>query len=181
MFARTLMWGFLSAAVVAAAIPARADVFNMPAGLTSLKFSNVGDPGNAGDTVSMNTAAEDQLWINGSPDTSSGYGAVPYNYAMGTYNVTVAQYVQFLNAVATTGDPYGLYNPLMGGATSGPNSSGSPATTGWSTVSGSGYNWPVVCGIKRTGTAGSYSYGLSTTPMRTSVLRPSRPRTGTFR
>ena len=96
------------------------NVFNMPAGLTSLKFSNVGDPGNVGDTVSMNTAPEDQLWISGSADTSSGYGAVPYQYGMGTYDVTVAQYVQFLNAVATTGDPYGLYNPLMGGGHVGP-------------------------------------------------------------
>ena len=158
---------FLPVAFVAAAIPARADVFNMPAGLTSLKFSNVGNPGNVGDTVKMATASEDQLYINGSPDTSSGYGAVAYNYAIGTYDVTVAQYVQFLNAVATTGDPYGLYNPLMGGATSGPNSSDpndpSGATTNWSVINSGGKSWPVVCGITRTGAPGNYSYALSTT------------------
>jgi len=28
--------------------------------------------------------------------------------------VTVAQYAQFLNAVATQSDPYGLYDPYMG-------------------------------------------------------------------
>jgi len=162
MYPRALLRRFLPVAFVAAALPLRADVFNMPGSLTSLKFSNVGDPGNLGDTVSMNTAAEDQLWINGSPDTSSGYGAVAYRYAIGTCDVTVAQYVQFLNAVATTGDPYGLYNPLMGGATSGPNSSGSPATTAWSTISSNGKSWPVVCGITRTGTPGAYSYALST-------------------
>ncbi|MGA2034448.1 MAG: SUMF1/EgtB/PvdO family nonheme iron enzyme [Thermoguttaceae bacterium] len=162
MFARALMRCFLPAAIVAAAIPLRADVFNMPAGLASLKFSNVGDPGNAGDTVSMNTASEDQLYINGSKDTSSGYGVVAYRYAIGTYDVTVAQYVQFLNAVATTGDPYGLYNPLMGGATSGPASSGGTATTGFYTRTVGSTNWPVVCGIKQTGTPGHYSYSLST-------------------
>jgi autotransporter-associated beta strand protein len=167
MYARALMRRFLPVAFVAAAIPARADVFNMPAGLTSLKFSNVGNPGNVGDTVKMATASEDQLYINGSPDTSSGYGAVAYNYAIGTYDVTVAQYVQFLNAVATTGDPYGLYNPLMGGATSGPNSSDpndpSGATTNWSVINSGGKSWPVVCGITRTGAPGNYSYALSTT------------------
>jgi len=144
----------------------RADVFNMPAGLTSLKFSNVGDPGNVADTAVMNTTSEDILNINGSPDHSTGYGAVAYRYAIGTYDVTVAQYVQFLNAVATTGDPYGLYNPLMGGATSGPASSDPNdrigATAAWVTISSGGKTWPVVSGITRTGTAGNYHYAPAT-------------------
>ncbi|MGO9109131.1 MAG: SUMF1/EgtB/PvdO family nonheme iron enzyme [Thermoguttaceae bacterium] len=144
----------------------RADVFAMPSGETSLKFSNVGDPGNVADTAVMNTSSEDILNINGSPDHSTGYGAVPYNYAIGTYDVTAAQYVQFLNAVATTGDPYGLYNPLMGGATSGPASSDPKdpigTTAAWVTISSAGKTWPVVCGITRTGTAGNYHYALST-------------------
>jgi formylglycine-generating enzyme len=140
-----------------------ADVFNMPSGQKSLQFVNVGDPGNAGDTVKM---AQNNLIINGNWDTSSGYGAVPYSYAMSEYDVTTAQYCQFLNAVASKSDPYGLYNPLMGGATSGPGSSdpNDPigTTAAWVTISGSGKNWPVVCGITRTGTAGHYSYALST-------------------
>ena len=155
----------LSSSVVAQS-PTIYNVFNMPAGLTSLKFSNVGDPGNVADTAVMNTSSEDILNINGSPDHSSGYGSVAYNYAMGTYDVTAAQYVQFLNAVARTSDPYGLYNPLMGGATSGPYTTdpGDPIgqTTQWVTISSGSYNYPVVCGITRTGTAGNYTYALST-------------------
>jgi formylglycine-generating enzyme required for sulfatase activity len=70
-----------------------ADVFNMPAGQASLQFDFVGDVGNAADTT--------------------GYGAVGYAYKMGEYDVTAAQYCQFLNAVATTDDPYSLWNSLM--------------------------------------------------------------------
>ena len=139
------------------------NVFNMPTGNTSLQFVNVGDPGNTGDTQAMNGA---NLIINGSNDISSGYGAVPYSYGMGKFDITAAQYVQFLNAVATKSDPYGLYNPLMGGATSGPASSDPSdpqgTTTAWVTVSSGATNYPVVCGIARTGSAGNYSFALST-------------------
>ena len=140
----------------------------------------MGDPGNAADTAVMNTTSEDILNINGSPDHSTGYGSVSFNYAMGTCDVTTAQYVQFLNAVATTGDPYGLYNALQGGATSGPASSDpkdpitpNPATQ--VTISSGGKTWPVVCGITRTGTAGNYHYALSTstTPNLTSPPIPA--------
>ena len=82
------------------AVTVQADVFNMPNRQTSLQFVTVGDPGNAPDTQIMD-------------DGTSGYGSVPYVYQMGKYDVTVGQYVQFLNAVATTGDPYGLYNSNM--------------------------------------------------------------------
>ena len=44
---------------------------------------------------------------------TSGYGAVPYIYRMGTYDVTNAQYAEFLNAKASVADPYGLWNSLM--------------------------------------------------------------------
>ena len=54
----------------------------------------VGDPGNTADTL-------------------TGLGAVPYEYSMGKYDVTVSEYTTFLNAVATTSDPYGLYTPGM--------------------------------------------------------------------
>ena len=87
-----------AAAVISAAGSAHADVFNMPAGQTSLQFVTVGDPGNAADT--------------GDDDGTTGYGSVPYTYQMGKYDVTVGQYCQFLNAVAKT-DTYGLYNSYM--------------------------------------------------------------------
>ena len=75
----------------------------------------VGNPGNAADTT--------------------GYGAVGYDYDIGTYEVTGAQYAQFLNAVAAT-DPYGLYNTHMGAG-----------------------DW--ACKIQRSGTSGSYTYSVA--------------------
>jgi len=58
--------------------PLRADVFQMPAGLKSLEFVEVGDPGNA-------------------PD-KNGFGAVPYRYRISKYETTAAQWVEFVNA-----------------------------------------------------------------------------------
>ena len=46
-----------------------------------------------------------------SADTNS-YGAVAYDYKIGTFLVTNTEYIEFLNAVAQT-DTYGLYNTLM--------------------------------------------------------------------
>lgn len=66
------------------------------------------------------------------PATGNLYGGVPYTYRMGTTEVTAAQYVEFLNAVAAT-DLYGLYSTRMG-------------------------NDPQIAGISRSGTPGSYSY-----------------------
>ena len=43
------------------------------------------------------------------PATGSVYGAVPYNYNIGTYDATNTQYVEFLNAKASAADPYGLW------------------------------------------------------------------------
>jgi len=67
----------------------------------------------------------------GNPADTSTYGAVSYPYSIGKYEVTNAQYTQFLNAVAVT-DPNALYNTSMG-----------------SNVRG---------GITRSGASGSYSY-----------------------
>jgi len=72
------------------------------------------------------------------PADSTGFGAVAYTYRIGTYDVTAAQYAAFLNAVAVTSDPFGLYNPSMAGG---------PGTA--------------ACGITRTGSPGSYSYNTT--------------------
>jgi hypothetical protein len=69
---------------------ARADVFNMGPGLTSLDTVYVGDAGNA-------------------PDPTTGFGEVDYNYNIGKCDVTTAQYVEFLNAKAQTDSYPGLW------------------------------------------------------------------------
>jgi len=56
----------------------------------------VGDAGNVNDTY------------------GDGYGGVSYDYRIGAYEVTNAQYTEFLNAVADVGDANGLYNTNMG-------------------------------------------------------------------
>lgn len=83
----------------------------------------VGDPGNAGDETVMQQ------------DQTTGYGSVSYTYAIGKYEVTLAQYTTFLNAVAAA-DPNGLYNPNM-------------ATN---------LN---IAGIARLGSSGSYVYSVT--------------------
>jgi formylglycine-generating enzyme required for sulfatase activity len=78
----------------------------------SMAMATVGNPGNAADL--------------------NGNGRVDAVYAIGKFEVTVAEYSQFLNAVAAT-DPYRLYNPgLMTNALNG--------------------------GINRMGSDGQYSY-----------------------
>lgn len=46
-------------------------------------------------------------------DPTTGFGSVGYEYRIGTYEVTNAQYAAFLNAVAAS-DPYELHNGDMG-------------------------------------------------------------------
>jgi formylglycine-generating enzyme required for sulfatase activity len=105
----------------------QADVLNMGSGLTSLETVLVGDPGNAGEL---------------SGGSAGGYGFddilgdVGYTYQIGKYEVTTAQYTEFLNAVAKT-DTYGLYNPSM-----------------WTSSYG--------CKVQRTGTSGNYIYSVAT-------------------
>lgn len=74
--------------------------------------------------------------IGNSGNTASfyGYGAVDYDFQIGTYEVTIGQYAAFLNAVAAS-DPYSLYNARMG----------SDLNT---------------AGIARTGDDGSYRYSV---------------------
>ena len=82
----------------------------------TMDWTFVGNPGNACDAQSQGC-----------------FGAVGYAYSVGTYEVTNAQYVDFLNAKAKS-DPLGLYDTRM--------SSGS-------TFSGN---------IIRSGSDGSYTY-----------------------
>jgi len=91
------------AALLLSATFARADVFNMPEGLTSLETVPVGNPGNAGELSGVGAGGY-------GPDRVCG--AVGYTYNIGKYEVTAGQYCEFLNAVAKT-DTYGLYNTLM--------------------------------------------------------------------
>lgn len=86
----------------------------------------VGNPGNAGELSGAGAGGY-------APDAI--VGAVDYTYNIGTYEVTSAQYVEFLNAVAAS-DPYGLYNTYM-----------------WSHDYG--------CKIQRSGSSGSYAYSVA--------------------
>jgi formylglycine-generating enzyme len=83
----------LGAVAVALPLTALADSITMA-------WTPVGNPGNAAD--------------------SNGYGAVGYSYNIGTYDVTVGQYVEFLNAKDATGaNTLGIYNANMSDTTFG--------------------------------------------------------------
>ena len=62
------------------------------AGVT-FEWVHVGNPGNAADTT--------------------GFGAVSDSYRISKYEVTNAQYAEFLSTVASTTDPHGLFNTSM--------------------------------------------------------------------
>ncbi|MGA2031591.1 MAG: SUMF1/EgtB/PvdO family nonheme iron enzyme [Thermoguttaceae bacterium] len=111
MFHKTMSRALLAAALVVSAVTAQAETITMA-------MVTVGDPGNAADTT--------------------GYGAVGYTFQMGKYDVTTSQYAAFLNAVAQTADPCGLYNSCM--------------TLDLPTV-----------GIAQSGSPGSYSYSVTGT------------------
>jgi sulfatase modifying factor 1 len=82
----------------------------------------VGNPGNAGEVQ----------WPQGT------FGAVAYDYRIGTTEVTVGQYSDFLNAVAAT-DTYGLYSMSMATDLN-------------------------IAGIARSGASGSYTYSVIGSP-----------------
>ncbi len=68
----------------------------------------------------------------GNIPNADGLGAVPYTYRIGTYEVSIGQYTEFLNAAAAS-DPYGLYNDMMARSAH-------------------------VAGIEQLGASGSYTY-----------------------
>lgn len=88
----------------------------------------VGNPGNAGELSGAGAGA-------GGHGPDAIVGAVDYEYNIGTYEVTCAQYVEFLNTVAVS-DAYALYNGFM-----------------WMSNSG--------CKIQRTGSPGSFAYSVA--------------------
>jgi formylglycine-generating enzyme len=73
------------------------------ASAVTIQWSPVGNPGNAADPADGDI---------GTPGVQH-FGAVSYAYKIGTYDVTNAQYVEFLNAKASAADPYGLWNSNM--------------------------------------------------------------------
>ncbi len=75
--------------------------FAAEVGALSIDWVTVGDPGNAPDTQVMTGY--------GASTGTTGYGAVSYSYRIGKYEVTNAEYVEFLNAVAVT-DTNSLYS-----------------------------------------------------------------------
>ena len=94
-----------------------------------MAWSYVGNPGNAPD-----------------PATGSRYGAVPYAYSIGAYDVTFSEYATFLNSNDPTGaDPLDLYNLNMGNATYGGIAYNPVTANGskYSVISGDG-NHPAV-------------------------------------
>ena len=87
-YADVVRW--LAAAMMVAIVasqPATAQV--------TFDWATVGNPGNAPDTLTMTKGAV--------PDNTTGYGSVGYTYQISKYDVTNAQYVQFLNAVDPAG------------------------------------------------------------------------------
>lgn len=94
-------------------------------------------------SANQNTASQNTIYIGGmamvavsqagnKADERTGNGSAGYAYNIGKYEVTIQQYVDFLNAVAAR-DPYQLYNPNM-------------ATD------------LTIAGIARVGNPGSYTY-----------------------
>ena len=86
--------------------------------------------------ITSTSASVTMDWVTvgnaGNAADTTGYGAVGYNYQIGKYEVTNAQYGAFLNAAAQT-DSYGLYNTNMSDF-----------------------------GITRGGSSGSYTYSVTT-------------------
>lgn len=92
-----------------------------------------------GQSVTIQTVAVGDV---GNAADTTGYGAVNYQYSIGKYEVTNAQYAAFLNAKAAT-DTYGLYSEDMARDHGGIIRSGSDGSYTYSTVSGR-ESWAVI-------------------------------------
>jgi formylglycine-generating enzyme required for sulfatase activity len=97
----------------------------------------IGNPGNAPDIRYI----DEEFHPN-------GIGSVAYSFNIGATEVTNAQYVQFLNAVAAS-DPYGLYKTSMGSQPNG--------------------------GIVRSGSPGNYSYAVKAPALSGSYAYDDKP------
>src|SRR5262245_33655489 len=115
----------VAAAVAACASGARAQ------GVT-IETVHVGNPGNIAELSGQSVFMYGNATGTG---VDRACGAVTYPYEMGRYEVTAAQYVAFLNAVAAT-DTYGLYVDWMD----------------------AGVNGTYPMHIARSGSPGSYTY-----------------------
>jgi formylglycine-generating enzyme len=94
--------------------------------VVTTSWSPVGNPGNAA-------------------DPSTGFGSVNYAYSIGTYDVTVSQYVAFLNANDPNGsDPLGLFNTNMASFGSVTLNGSAPSGSMYAVAQGNG-NLPVNC------------------------------------
>ena len=83
----------------------------------------------------------------GNAKDTTGFGAVPYDYKIGKYEVTVENYAAFLNAVAKT-DTYGLWNNAMQSS-------------------------PSIAGITRSGSQGNYVYAAMNAKSGTAAYSPN--------
>src|SRR5262249_41144117 len=135
--------------------------------------SNPLDPGITPVLLSLSSVAG----ANNPADTT-GFGSVPYDYSVGTYEVTVREYVSFLNSVAAA-DPLGLFND-SGDPRYGVVRSGSPGSYRYAAAAGRAdtpvnfvslydamrfVNW--VYNGKRVGASGATEFGVySITPDR---------------
>ncbi len=90
------------------------------ASAVSMDWTPIGEPGNACDTKPQGC-----------------FGSVGYTYNIGTYEVTNAQYVEFLNAKAAS-DPLGLYNTNMGSSIYGGITQNCSPSCTYSVISGRG-------------------------------------------
>ena len=92
-------------------------LWSVPASAVTIPTVPVGNAGNAADIT--------------------GYGSVAYNYRIGTYEVTNAQYAEFLNAKAKS-DPLNLYHTGMASAFGGIVRSGSSGNYSYTVIAGRG-------------------------------------------
>lgn len=111
------------------------------ASAVTIEWVPIGNPGNPGETYQG---------CHGCLGPTT-FGSVNYQYQIAKYEVTNAQYVEFLNAKAAS-DPLGLYNfrmgnpppPPYGGSWGGINRFGTPGLYSYAPIAGR-ENMPVNC------------------------------------